>query len=83
MFSFALFSEAHSTMAPKDKKAAAPKKGKKDVKKEQVEKTQPSKGDTSAFLTATKYKATHGKGDDKTQAQKLLQAGFHRIGQHD
>lgn len=35
----------------------------------------PSRETTSGFLTSLKYKALHGKGNDKVNAQQLLQAG--------
>ncbi|CAE7734717.1 unnamed protein product [Symbiodinium sp. CCMP2592] len=34
---------------------------------------QPSRGTTSTFLTGLKYKSLNGKGNDKTNAQKLLE----------
>ena len=35
----------------------------------------PSRETTSGFLTSLKYKSLHGKGNDKVNAQQLLQAG--------
>ena len=60
--------------AVKSKAKPSPKKNKAKAKSEPQDNTGVSRAQVSGFLTGLKYKEQHGKGEDGTLAQKLLQA---------